>query len=178
MDILEELKKQTEHGKAETPESIAGEINTYQHSVLLGSLKKIHDYLHELTSNLNHLDHTTTVDIQIPDFGALSNLHQSNYELLWENRVNQNRVILNFCTHIKDSCPLNLGDASNDEIEDILKQAGISFSNNQNNLILDGTISSSVTFCINPDECSITLEINNFKQLGRQRYSLKRKTDK
>jgi len=177
MNILEELKKQKETGldKSETPEAVAGEINTYQHSVLLGSLKKIHDYLHELTSNLNHLDYTTTVDIQIPDVGVISNLHQNNYELLWENRAKQNRVLLNFCTQIKDSCSLNLGHEIDNKIEDTLKQAGINFTNERGNLVLDGNISSSAIFCINPDDGGITLTIDNFKQLGRQRYLLNEK---
>ena len=177
MDILEELRQQKDgtHGKAETPEAVVGQISSYQYSVLLDNLKKIHDYLHELTSNLNHLDYTTTVDMQIPGIGAISNLHQNNYELLWENRANQNRVILNFSTHIPDSCSVKLDQALNDRLEDILEQAGINFSCDQDTLVLDGKINSSATFSINPSDNGITLSISNFEQLGRQRYLLTEK---
>ncbi len=177
MDILEELRQQkdTHAGNGDATDTDVGQINNYHHSVLLGCLKKIHDYLHELTSNLNHLAYTTTVDIQIPGIGALSNLQQSNYELLWENRSKQNRVILNFSTHIQDSCSVQLDQSINDRIEDILEQAGINFTCDQNKLVLDGKINSSVTFCITPDDKGITMSVNNFEQLGRQRYLLTEK---
>lgn len=177
MDILEELRQQkkTEQHKAENRDEPFGELNTYQHSILLGGIKKIHDYLYELTNNLNQLAHTSTVDIQIPGFGAISNLHQNEYELLWENRAGQNRVVLNFCTHIKDFCPVNLDGEKNNGIEDILTQAGIDFSSDQGNILLNGAINSSVIFCINPDEHNITLTLGNFKQLGRQRYAINEK---
>ncbi len=177
MDILDELKKEneTKQGKSETPEAIASEINTYQHSILLGRLRQIHDYLNELSNNLNHLNYTTTVDVQIPEFGVISNLHQNNYELLWENRANQNQVALHFSTNIQDSCPLNLDQENNDEIKKILEQCGINFSNSQNDIIVDGDISSSIIFSVNPEEHNINLMLNNFKQLGKQQYTLNEK---
>lgn len=173
MDILEELRKQkeTEQVNSKNPEAVIGQINTYQHSVLEGSLKKIHDYLYELTGNLNHLDYTTTTDIQIPGLGSISNLHQNNYELLWENRATQKRVIVNFYTQINDDCSFNLGHEINTEIEDLLNQAGINFSIEKDNITLDGNISSAISFRISPDASSLTLVLNNIKQLGRQRFS-------
>ena len=177
MDILEELKKQkeTEQGSNESPEAMAGQINTYQHSILLGSLKTIHDYLYELIGNLNHLDYTTTAEIQIPGLGSISNLHQNNYELLWENRPNQNQVIVKFRTQINDSCSYNLEHEINNETENLLQQAGISFSTEEGNKILDGNINSSITFLISPDENGLILKLHNVSQLGEQQHSFSEK---
>ncbi len=175
MNILEELKKETKQGISENPENIIEEIHSYQDSILLGRLRQIHDYLHELTNNLNQLNYTTTVDVQIPGYGVISNLHQHQYELLWENRANRNQVSLHFATNIKDTCPLNLGQENNEQIENILKQSGINFSSNQNNLVLNGKINSSIKFNINSEKHCINLILNNFKQLGKQQYILNEK---
>lgn len=177
MDILEELRKQskTEQKAWENSKNRLDEINTYQYSVRLGALKKIHDYLYELSSKLNQLDYTTTVEIHIPEIGAISNLCQNNYELLWGNRANQNQVTLNFSTQIKDTCPLSLDEESRDKLKTILKQSNINFSTDQNNIMLKGVIHSSISFSINPDNPDILLSLNNFKKLGKQRYSLTEK---
>ena len=177
MDILEELRKQkeTQHNNPESPNSLAGELNAYQHSILLGRLRQIHDYLHELSSHLNQLNYTTTAEMQIPGFGAITNLHQSNYELVWENRGAENRVVLNFSTDINDSCPLHHGQENNDEIITSLKQNGIAYTTNENEISLSGNINSSISFGISPEEHDIQLTVTNFKQIGQYQYSIDEK---
>ena len=174
MDILEELRKQTQTALevSESADDISGEIGNYQHSVLLGSLKKTHDYLHELSSKLNQLTYTTTAEIIIPEFGSISNLNQNNYELIWENSANHNRVTLKFYSCIQDSCTIGLDNNGYDKIEDSLTHAGVEYSREKNLITLRGKINSSITFSINRDECHITLAIVNFKQLGQQRFSI------
>ena len=177
MDILEELKQQTEARQEQIDDSGAdiGSINTYQQSILLSSLKKIHDYLHELTSNLNQLDIDTNVQIQIPRHGSISNLKQHDYHLVWENRAKQNHVNLNFCTHIKDSCPIELDTDDSSDFEKTIKHAGIHYTLTEQHLILSGNINSSVSFCINLDDNHIVLTLNNFQRLGKRRYAIDEK---
>lgn len=177
MDILDELKQQKDANQenAVNTDHNGDEISTYQHSVLLGSLKKIHDYLFELTSHLNQLDHSLSVEIQIPDFGAISNLKQNDYELLWKNRARQNRVILNFCTHLNDNCRLDLAQTDTSEVEKLLADAGISYAQGQNALTLGGTINSSLTFSLNANETCIILKIENFKKLESHHYPINEK---
>ena len=177
MDILEELKQQTESRQVESDDSglIPGSVLSYQHSILISSLKKIHDYLHELTGHLNQLDAETTVEIQIPEYGPISNLKQHDYQLVWENRARQNHIHLSFCTRIKDACRIELDADDSANMEKIIKNAGLSYKLTEHDLILSGNIGSSVSFCINLDDNNIILTLVNFNRLGKQRYAIDKK---
>lgn len=177
MDILEELKQQTESRQnlVEDSDISDSSITTYKQSVLLSSLKKIHDYLHELTNNLNQLDIETSVEIQIPQFGSLSNLKQYDYQLVWENRSKQNYINLSFCTNIRDACRIDINNENSNGIEDVIKKAGINYTLTENDLVLSGNITSSASFCINIDDNNIILTLNNFNRLGKQRFAIDEK---
>ena len=177
MDILEELKQQSEarQNQASDDKISSDSIAAYQHSILLSSLKKIHDFLHELTSNLNQLDIDTTVEIKIPEFGQISNLKQHEYKLVWENHSKQNQISLSFCSNIRDACRLELDPDDSSGIEKTIKNAGINYTLTEQDIILSGDIRSSVSFCINIDDNNIILTLNNFNRLGKQRYAVEEK---
>lgn len=177
MDILDELK-QLSSAQDKNNENYAkntADISTYRHSVLLNSIKKIHDYLFELTNNLNQLEHTESVQIHIPGFGSIANLQQNAYELLWENRSKENRVVLNFCTRIVDACPIPLDNDYDPDVEQLLKNSGVNYTFNEDNLILKGKIHSSLVFSITQDSTDISLRIENFNRLGKSRYTINEK---
>ena len=174
MDILDELRQQKTACQDNTDTSTAAESEdgAYQQSRLPAYAKKIHDFLYELSSNLNQLEHAQDVEMHLPELGTISNLYQNNYELLWENRASQNRVTLNFTTHIKDTCPIDLAGMKKTGIEDQLSAAGVDYAITDEGLILNGAISSSLSFSMNPNNANISLKISNFKQLGSYRYSV------
>ncbi|MDH5446089.1 MAG: FHA domain-containing protein [Gammaproteobacteria bacterium] len=177
MDILEELKQQKEALQEHTPDSeaTASSISSYQYSILVGALKKIHDYLHELTNNLNQLNIDTNVEMLIPQLGSISNLGQVNYNLVWENNSKQNNVHLNFKSSIRDICSIDLNNSDDYETEKLVKNAGADYKINNRTLVLAGNISSSISFCINPDDNNIILILNNFISLGKRRYAVDEK---
>ena len=98
MNILEDLKKQAEKRRQDIEQSSqqSSGLHVIRSMQIVNGLQLIHSYLHEFIEQLNYVEPQIKVDMPLDHFGALENLQQGDYKLLYESSYNRELVCLFF----------------------------------------------------------------------------------
>lgn len=183
MSFLDELKKEAEQRRTLTKDSQQHQES--QHKTYLATIqpkiKQLHDYLTDLTEQLNFVKPEILVDYHLESFGTISGLRQEDYFLSVDNPVETHLLSLSFaCVTDKVIRFDRDNEKTIERIKDYLWSHNLRFEykesrNMQHRLYrgyftLNGRISIMMSFSIDM-EGVITLTSKNFEGLGVVKYT-------
>jgi len=164
----DKLRRRELHGKAVT-------------SLLAPSLAKIHQYLSEFKQHLATLDPDTSVNFSLREYGALTDLQQTHYQLRSGEDPLKSMI---FAAELIGAAPVKLGFQYQGEASELignLKQEGLTVR--EHSVRKEGTVEQTILmeieakipieikFEMNSAQQVIDLTVNNFEELGERRHT-------
>lgn len=177
MNALEELKKQANSVLANKEQATGKNeaLAAFHHSEVTNSLEKIHEYLNFFLEQLQIVNPTIEISLEVNDTGIINGLIPRNYRLHTENTFNQLSVGFSFTLQCSQQhCYLsNTYEAERDKLKNKLRHLGLDINSHSNdNIELNGQISSSLVFRSNYPRQLINLSINNLLSSELQTHEI------
>ncbi|UCE88581.1 MAG: hypothetical protein JSW10_09595, partial [Pseudomonadota bacterium] len=183
MGILETLKKRAQElrDNHEQASDRPLDLEAYNRAAVVASLRRVHDFLHDMVEQLYLLERDITVDYLLLGVGELSGLTQGGYELYSKTR-GEMEVGLCYSLASDKEYRFEFDDAEMVKgLEEDLKTCGLiprvdwsaEGEREHNVLTLKGEIPISLLFRENFDDASVDLAIANYMGPGHSEYRLK-----
>lgn len=181
--LIEELRKGAQQTSGNQPDKLRrrelhGKAVT---SLLAPSLAKIHQYLSEFKQHLATLDPDTNVNFSLREFGKLTDLQQTHYQLRSGDDPLKSVV---FAAELVGQAPAKLGFQYANEASDLigsLKEEGLVVrehsvrkegTSEQTILMeIEAKIPVEMKFEFNSSQQVIDLTVVNFEELGERRHT-------
>jgi len=182
MGYLDQLKQQAAQVKAqEVAEGRNEELlgDKFKH-VVLPTMEKLYQYMHEMTQQLNYIKPDTLVSYELKGYGTYDNLNQNEYILGGYDKEKNQFFVRAFC-HAPRKVRFDVKEQNDVEPQKkYLWSNNIPFKWGQNTdkkqrfvkatFELQGQIIIELTFSADYERSAIKLNARNFEKIGEQDY--------
>lgn len=178
MKILEDFKRKANQLRRDMEQSgeQVNDLRFIRNMQVVTGLQQIHAYLHDLIEQLNFVDPDIRCNMPLGEFGALSNLRQGDYKLLYESSYNKETVNLYFSLNNDDQLELEIGGSENHKAQvEKLKNQGLLVnyvSMQPPKISIQGYVPARLEFSSDFDQADILVALHNFNQLEDANYKL------
>lgn len=186
MKLLDQLEQQAQK-KQEREEELAVEARergARYHQAVEPAMQRLLDYLKQLTSHLNYLEHQREIEYEVPHYGRVRALTNPDFKTQFSSEETHSEIRLDATARInrKESPIVEVNGQLAKQLEQILLEYGLhaakdSERTDRGDIIeakfqVYGTVSLWISVRADVDSSEIVIEFHNVDRLGMYRRSL------